>query len=90
MTMSPACRLSSALQGGFFSEYSIEDLECEDRVRLCKTNSTYHRREYNINGKPDIACYNRYSGFLEKNPPCNAEDNLCAGLIVIEAWFGGY
>ena len=27
---------------------------------------------------------------LEKNPPCNAEDNLCAGLIVIEAWFGGY
>ena len=27
---------------------------------------------------------------LEKNPPCNAEDNLHAGLIVIEAWFGGY
>ena len=27
---------------------------------------------------------------LEKNPPCNAEDNLCAGLIAIEAWFGGY
>ena len=27
---------------------------------------------------------------LEKNPPCNAEDNLRAGLIVIEAWFGGY
>ena len=26
----------------------------------------------------------------EKNPPCNTEDNLCAGLIVIEAWFGGY
>ena len=26
----------------------------------------------------------------EKNPPCNAEDNLRAGLIVIEAWFGGY
>ena len=29
-------------------------------------------------------------GFLEKNPPCNAEDNLHAGLIVIEAWFRGY
>ena len=29
-------------------------------------------------------------GFLEKNPPCNAEDNPRAGLIVIEAWFGGY
>ena len=27
---------------------------------------------------------------LEKNPPCNAEDYLRAGLIVIEAWFGGY
>ena len=27
---------------------------------------------------------------LEENPPCNAEDNLHAGLIVIEAWFGGY
>ena len=27
---------------------------------------------------------------LEENPPCNAKDNLRAGLIVIEAWFGGY
>ena len=27
---------------------------------------------------------------LEKNPPCNAEDNLCTELIAIEAWFGGY
>ena len=27
---------------------------------------------------------------LEKNPPCNAEDNLHAGLIAIEAWFWGY
>ena len=27
---------------------------------------------------------------LEKIPPCNVEDNLRAGLIVIEAWFGGY
>ena len=25
----------------------------------------------------------------KKNPPCNAEDNLRAGLIDIEAWFGG-
>ena len=25
-----------------------------------------------------------------ENPPCNAEDNLRAGLIVIEAWFRGY
>ena len=27
---------------------------------------------------------------LDENPPCNAEDNLRAGLIVIEAWFRGY
>ena len=25
-----------------------------------------------------------------RNPPCNAEDNLHAGLIVIEAWFRHY
>ena len=25
-----------------------------------------------------------------RNPPCNAEENLCAGLIVIEVWFRGY
>ena len=33
---------------GSSSEYSIEDFEHKDSVRLCKTNSTYHRREYNI------------------------------------------
>ena len=27
---------------------------------------------------------------LEEEPPGNAEDNLRAGLIVIEAWFRGY
>ena len=27
---------------------------------------------------------------LERNPPCNVEDNLRVGLIIIEAWFGGY
>ena len=27
---------------------------------------------------------------LEKNPPCNAEDNLRTRLIVIEAWIRGY
>ena len=27
---------------------------------------------------------------LKKNLPCNAEDNLRARLIVIEAWFRGY
>ena len=27
---------------------------------------------------------------LEENPPCNAEDNLRAGHLVIEFWFMGY
>ena len=27
---------------------------------------------------------------LEKNPLCNAEDNLRVELVIIEAWFGGY
>ena len=27
---------------------------------------------------------------LEENPPCNAEDSIRTGLIVIEAWFGSY
>ena len=28
--------------------------------------------------------------FGKRNPPCNAEDNLRAGHLVIEAWFRGY
>ena len=27
---------------------------------------------------------------LQENPPCNVEDNMRAGLVVIEAWFRGY
>ena len=34
--------------------------------------------------------YSTGIGNLKKNPPCNAEDNLRAGLVVIEAWFRGY
>ena len=25
-----------------------------------------------------------------RNPPCNDEDNQCAGHLIIEAWFRGY
>ena len=28
-----------------------------------------------------------YELIRRRNPPCNAEDNLRAGLVVIEAWF---
>ena len=32
-----------------------------------------------------------YLGVFGKgNPPCNAEDNLRAGHLAIEAWFRGY
>ena len=43
-------------------------------------------KECNIYGKPDTT----RTQDLEKNPPCNAEDNLRAGLIIIEAWIRGY
>ena len=33
---------------GSFSEYFKVDLEHKNHVRLCKKNSTYHHREYNI------------------------------------------
>ena len=31
-----------------------------------------------------------YGSIQRRNPPCNAEDNLRARLVVIEAWFRGY
>ena len=45
-------------------------------------------KECNIHKKSDTISIGTQN--LERNPPCNAEDNLRAGLIVIEAWFGGY
>ena len=38
----------------------------------------------------EVRRYSTGAQDLEKNLPCNAEDNLRAGLIAIEAWFGGY
>ena len=34
--------------------------------------------------------YSTGTGSLKENPPCNAEDSIRAGFIVIEAWFRGY
>ena len=31
-----------------------------------------------------------YKIIRRENPPSNAEDNMRAGLVVIEAWFRGY
>ena len=45
-------------------------------------------KERNIYKKPNLIRTGTQN--LEENPPCNAKDNLRAGLIVIEAWFGGY
>ena len=44
-------------------------------------------KKRNIHKKPDTI--QQVHG-IWGNPPCTAEDNLCAGLIVIEAWFRGY
>ena len=45
-------------------------------------------RSTNIHKKPDIISTGTQN--LERNLPCNAKDNLRAGLVVIEAWFRGY
>ena len=54
---------------------------------------TIHNRRENIflHESSLTAFYNRYFGKIQRrNPPCNAEDNLHAGLLVIEARFRGY
>ena len=44
-----------------------------------------------VTGPDTIVASEDYLGVrIEGNPPCNAEDNLRAGHIVIEAWFRGY
>ena len=48
------------------------------------------RRSQGAQHSPEAGHYSTGIWHLEKNPPCNAEDNLRAGLVVIEAWFGGY
>ena len=45
-------------------------------------------KEHNI--YKEAGHYSASTWNLEDNPPCNAEDNIRAGLVVIEAWFGGY
>ena len=45
-------------------------------------------KERNIHKRPNTISTGTRN--LEENPPCNAEDNLHARLIVIEAWFRGY
>ena len=44
-----------------------------------------------VTGLDTIIASEDYLGVRkEGNPPCNAEDNLRAGLLVIEARFRGY
>ena len=44
-----------------------------------------------VTGLDTIIASEDYLGVQKKgNPPCNAEDNLRAGLLVIEARFRGY
>ena len=37
-----------------------------------------------------ILVFEDYFGVFGRNPPCNAEDNLRTGHLIIEVWFGGY
>ena len=38
-----------------------------------------------------VLCVRRlFWSIRRRNPPCNAEDNLRAGHLIIEAWFRGY
>ena len=44
-----------------------------------------------VTGPDTIIASEEYLGVrIEGNPPCNAKDNLRAGLLVIEAKFRGY
>ena len=45
-------------------------------------------KERNIYKKLDFI--QQVHGIWRRNRLANAEDNLRAGLIIIEAWFGGY
>ena len=45
-------------------------------------------KEHNI--YKETGHYSANTWNMKENPPCNAEDNMRAGLVVIEAWFGGY
>ena len=65
-----------------------------------KLSADWTREIYTIRGcvcgtcvaDPDtfVASEDYLGVFGEGNPPCNAEDNLRAGHLVIEAWFRGY
>ena len=44
-----------------------------------------------VTGPDTIIAFEDYLGVrIEGNPPCNPEDNLRAGLLVIEARFRGH
>ena len=45
-------------------------------------------KERNIYKRPDAVQTGTQD--LEKNPPCNAKDNLRARHIIIKGWFRGY
>ena len=74
-------------------------MEYVSRLNLCQYYSLYGgmwktaiigSRSQGALHLQEIGHYSTGTLNLERNPPCNAEDNLRAGLVVIEAWFGGY
>ena len=57
-------------------------------IRVFSTNYKVQAKERNI--YKEAGHYSAGTWNLKENPPCNAENNVCAGLVIIEAWFGGY
>ena len=55
-------------------------------IRIAKL--AFHAKESPIRTRDEVL--NLLWRIRRRNPPCNAVDNLRAGLILIEAWFRGY
>ena len=70
-------------------KFKTNSTENQAKKKRAKTRLS-QAEEHDIDEEPDPAHYNNTLEDLEKNPPCNAGDNLHAGLIVIDAWFRGY
>ena len=60
-------------------------------IRLIKYYTLYGYMWCLIYGDGHVLCVRElFWSIRRRNPPCNTEDNLRAGHLVIEAWFRGY
>ena len=70
----------------------VASIKCPDFSHSLDTwrIAIIRRRSQGVQHSWEVGHYSTGTQNLEENPPCNVDDNLRAGLIVIEAWFGGY